>query len=509
MSTHSENNKRIAKNTLALYVRMLLLLVINLYTSRVVLKILGVEDYGIYNIVGGVIIFFSFINSALAGATQRFLNYELGRNDTEKLKSVFNASVYVHLIVILIIILLGETVGLWFIHTQLNIPQARLHAALIVYHLSIVTFCIHVLRAPFNASIIANENMKYYAYISIVEAVLKLVIAYALLLSSFDKLIFYGTLTLITSLIMTGVCIIYSKRHFYFIVINRRYEKSIITSLLSFSLWSCFGNLSNIVSSQGLNVLLNIFWGVAINAAMGLANHISAAAGGFVGNFQTAFNPSIVKLYASGDIERHNNLVYQASKVSFFLFWFFFVPFVFNAYYVLDLWLDEVPTFTDLFCQLLMADLCLSALSGPLWVSAQATGKIRAYMLTVGCLNILSLPVSYLLLKFGYSPYIVMVVKIGLDLCTYIYRLFFLRSNMNFSLIIYVRKVVFPILKVIILSIPFPVLICLRTTQGLSRLLDTTSAAVIVIALTVYYAGLSKEERAFCCKLIKNKLKKE
>ena len=508
MSQPSENNKRIAKNTLALYVRMLLLLLITLYTSRVVLKVLGVTDYGIYNIVGGVIVFFSFINSALAGATQRFLNYELGRDNKKKIKSVFNASLYVHIIVILIIVVLGETVGLWFVYTQLNIPSERFHAGLTVYHLSIVTFCINVLRAPFNAAIIANEKMTYYAYISIVEAALKLAIVYLLALSAFDKLVFYGMLTLITTLVITGFYVLYCKRNFSFVGISRHCDKTIVKSLLSFSLWSCFGNLSNIVSSQGLNILLNLFWGVTVNAAMGLANHVSAAIYGFIGNFQTAFNPSIIKLYASEEIERHNNLIYQASKISFFLFWILFIPFVLNSYYVLDIWLDKVPQFTDTFCQLLLIDQCLFALSGPLWVSAQATGLIKNYMLTVGALNMLTLPVSYLFLYLGYSPSIVIVVKILFDLCTYIYRLYFLRSKIDFPLMEYVRKVILPILKVVILSLPLPVLVCWGMGQGFPCLAATTLVALITISLVAYYAGLSKTERVFCLNLIKKKFEK-
>lgn len=508
MPQPSENNKRIAKNTLALYVRMFLLLLITLYTSRVVLKVLGVTDYGIYNIVGGVIVFFSFINSALAGATQRFLNYELGKNDSGKLKSVFNASLYVHLIVVVIIVVLGETVGLWFVYTQLNIPPERFHAGLAVYHLSIVTFCINVLRAPFNAAIIANEKMTYYAYISIVEAVLKLAIVYLLTLSAFDKLIFYGGLTLITSVVITGIYILYCKRNFYFVGISRRCEKTTVKSLLSFSLWSCFGNLSNIVSSQGLNILLNLFWGVTVNAAMGLANHVSAAIYGFIGNFQTAFNPSIIKLYASEEIERHNKLIYQASKMSFFLFWLLFIPFVLNSYYILDIWLDKVPLFTDIFCQLLLADQCLFALSGPLWVSAQATGQIKNYMLTVGILNMLTLPVSYLFLFWGYNPSIVIVIKILFDLCTYIYRLYFLKYKIGFPLLEYVRKVVLPILKVIILSLPLPVFVYFVVEQEIFCLITTTLTALTTVLLSVYCAGLSKTERDFCLEFIKKKFEK-
>lgn len=508
MPQPSENNKRIAKNTLALYVRMFLLLLITLYTSRVVLKVLGVTDYGIYNIVGGVIVFFSFINSALAGATQRFLNYELGKNDSGKLKSVFNASLYVHLIVVVIIVVLGETVGLWFVYTQLNIPPERFHAGLVVYHLSIVTFCINVLRAPFNAAIIANEKMTYYAYISIVEAVLKLAIVYLLTLSAFDKLIFYGGLTLITSVVITGIYILYCKRNFYFVGISRRCEKTTVKSLLSFSLWSCFGNLSNIVSSQGLNILLNLFWGVTVNAAMGLANHVSAAIYGFIGNFQTAFNPSIIKLYASEEIKRHNNLIYQASKISFFLLWILFIPFVLNSYYILDIWLDKVPQFTDTFCQLLLVDQCLFALSGPLWVSAQATGQIKNYMLTVGVLNMLTLPVSYLFLHWEYSPSVVIVVKILFDLCTYTYRLYFLRQKMDFPLMKYVYKVILPIVKVIILSLPLPFFVYWAMKQGFFCLIATTLTTLTTVLLSVYCVGLSKTERVFCLNFIKKKFEK-
>lgn len=502
------DNKRIAKNTLALYVRMAVILLITLYTSRVVLNTLGASDYGIYNIVGGIVVLFSFINTALASSTQRFLNFELGRGDLTKLKEVFNASLHVHILIIITIAVLAETIGLWFVCEKLSIPDGRMSAAIWVYHLSVITFCVNVFRAPFNAAIIAKEKMQFYAYVSIIEAVLKLVIVYMLLSAPFDKLVYYGCLTLTVNTIVTLTYIFYCKKNFIFIIFKSRSSWTTMKPMLGFSVWACFGNISNIVSSQGLNIILNLFWGVTVNAAMGIANQVSSAVYGFVGNFQTAFNPQIVKLYAAKEIGTFNKLVYRASKVSFFLYWILLLPMLLNSYFILELWLKNVPDYTDAFVKIILIDNICFALSGPLWMAAQATGKIRNYMLTVGILNMMSLPFSYFALRLGCEPTSVIWVKMCFDTSTYIYRLFFMRKETGLSLGAYFVNAFMPIALVSIITLPLPLILCHFLDQGIIRLLSTTVVTTVTIALATYYLGLSKSERGKVVELVKVKLRK-
>lgn len=507
MKTSSENNKVIFKNTVFLYVRMLLILAISLYTSRVVLNILGVEDYGIYNIVGGIVILFSFLNSSLASATQRFLNFELGRNNIHRVKDVFIASLHAHFLIALVILLLSESVGLWIIKTQLNIPIARFNAALWTYHLSIFTFCINIIRIPFNAAIIASERMAFYAYVSIFESLGKLGVVYLLLLSSIDKLIFYSILQALVCSLITLAFIFYCIKEFRFVSFSLKYKKTQLKEILSFSGWSCYGNLSNIAASQGLNLLLNLFFGVTVNAAMGIANQVSSAVYGFVGNFQTAFNPQLVKLYSSDKKEDMLLLIYRASRISFYLLLLITLPLLFNTEYVLFLWLNQVPEFTTIFCQLILIDHFFFALSGPLWVSAQANGKIAKYMITVGNFNILTLILSYVILKLGAPAISVILCKIIIDLIVYVYRIIYLKKRIGLNIKEYSYTTIVPIIKVTLISLPIPyVFESLTESNNIINLIIKVFVTVFVSSLIIYYCGLTRNERNFMIKSVKNKL---
>lgn len=487
---------------------MIVILVITLYTSRVILSALGASDYGIYNIVGGIVVLFSFINTALASSTQRFLNYEIGRGDESALKSVFNASIHVHVLIIIAIALLAETVGLWFLYAKISIPPGRMTAAVWVYHLSVLTFCVNVFRAPFNAAIIAKEKMQFFAYVSIVEVVLKLLIVYMLLLSPIDRLVYYGCLTLGVNIVITLAYIFYCRRRFSFIVIRRRCTWESMKPLLGFSVWSCFGNISNLVSSQGLNIVLNLFFGVTVNAAMGIANQVSSAVFGFVGNFQTAFTPQIVQLYARDEAILFRKLIYRASKVSFFLYWIMLLPMLLNSSYILQLWLKDVPDYTNAFVQVILIDQICFALAGPLWTAAQATGRIRNYMLVVGTLNIMTLPFAYIGLRAGLPPTSVILVKIAFDISTYVYRLFFLRRETAFAIRAYLGNALLPICLVCLATIPLPLLLCHYVGQGALRLCTTTALTTVTIILASYYIGMDRSERAQIVNFVKAKLKR-
>ena len=322
MSTIVSENRRIAKNTILLYFRMILLLCVSLYTSRVILDALGFVDYGIYNVVGGVVAMFSFVNMALANSTSRFITYALGKDDVNYSRKVFNASFKVHLLIAIVVFIIAETVGLWFLHNKLVIPDNRLQTAVWVYHLSVISSLISILYAPFNAVIIAHEKMGAFAFMSILEGLLKLSFALYISVTDFDRLLLYAILLLCASVINVFVYLIYCIRNFTEVIFTRRGDTSIIKEISSFAGWSMIGNLAYIGYTQGLNILLNLFFGPQVNAARGISNQLQGAVMGFVTNFQMAINPQITKSFAKQDFSRLHTLVFSSSKFSFFLLYY-------------------------------------------------------------------------------------------------------------------------------------------------------------------------------------------
>ena len=499
-------NKRIVKNTIYLYVRMLILMLVSLYTSRIILKILGVEDFGIYNVVGGVVVLFSFLNNALAGATQRFLNYEIGIGEGNKLKLVFSSSIFAHVLIIAGIILLSETIGLWFVSTQLNIPEERQSVVFWVYQLSIIVFCLNIIKAPYNAVLIAHEKMDFYAYFSIMEVLLKLGVVYLLLYIPYDKLITYSTLLVGVNLLVTLSYMYYSVRKFPYSKLSLNFDKSLVRQIFNFSMWSCYGNLSNVVSTHGLNFVLNAFFGVIANASMGIATQVTAAIGGFVGNFQTAVNPQLIKLYAAKNIKEMTSLIFYSSKMSFFLYFIMLSPVLLNMDYILHLWLGEVPQYASFFCQLMILDQLLFTMSGPLWVSAQASGIIKVYMLVVGTLNMISLPLAYVFMLMGYDAGMVLCAKIIMDIITYGYRIYYLKKNISMSIYEYMRLVAKPTMSVIIVCSPIFYVFSNFQINSISMLVVSVVVFVSLLVIASYYIGLTRKERIFCTQTIKNKL---
>ena len=345
----SENNKRIFKNTMMLYCRMLLMLFVSLYTSRITLSTLGIENFGIYNVVGGVVVLFSFLSSAMSSATQRFLNFELGKSDGQRVRQVFGMSLVVHAVIAIIVLFLAETIGLWFLNNKLNIPDSRMVAANWVYQLSIFGTIVGILRVPYNATIIAHERMSYYAYLGIAEAILKLVVVFTLTLVSVDKLILFAILLQSVSLLLLFVNVTYCVRKFNSAWPVFVKDRALFCDLISFSGWSLFGAVANVSRDQGVNVILNLFYGVTANAAMGVANQVNGAVYQFVSNFQVAFSPQIVKSYSAGERGYFNSLVFNASKYSFFLMWFLSLPVLVNTDFILNLWLKNPPEYASEF----------------------------------------------------------------------------------------------------------------------------------------------------------------
>ena len=357
MSDVSANNKRIAKNTLLLYVRMLFMMAISLFTSRVILGTLGVEDYGIQNVVGGIVAMFGFLNGSMSSATQRYITFALGKGDKDRLQTVFCTALQIHALIAVIIVLLGETVGLWFLYNKMQLPADRMDAAFWVLQCSIVSTVVMIVSVPYNACIIAHEKMSAFAYISVLEAVLKLVIVYLLLVFPFDKLIVLAVLTLLVQLFIRFCYSIYCHRHFEETKYRHVWDKTLFREMNGFAVWSLWGNLSVVLYTQGLNMILNVFFGPVVNAARAIAVQVQGAVQQFVGNFQMALNPQITKNYAAGNLEQMHSLMFRSARFSFLLLFFLSLPVLLETEFILTLWLKTVPDNAVIFTQIMI---CIS-----------------------------------------------------------------------------------------------------------------------------------------------------
>jgi O-antigen/teichoic acid export membrane protein len=490
----SENSKRIARNTVMLYIRMLFSMGVGLYTSRIVLNVLGVGDFGTYNIIGGVVVLFAFLKNALSSATQRFLNFEMGKGNPEELKKVFNTSMTVHVSIAVIIILLSESIGLWFVNTQLNFPAGRMDAVNWVYQLTIIGFIVGIIIVPYNASIIANERMSFYAYVSIVEVSVKLAVALLIVYIGYDRLITYTLLNTVASFLFFFVYKIYCNSKFDFCSYERIWDKVLYKKLIGFSSWSLMTGIANIGKSQGINILLNIFCGVTMNAAVGIANQLSGALNNFVFNFQQAFSPQIMKSYAAGDKAYFSKLIFQTSKVSYYMLLILSLPVLMNTETILVLWLKNVPEYTLIFSKLTILYILIDAISGPLWVSVQAIGDIKKYQIVISSVLLLNLPLSYLFLKVGLPPYSILWVGIVLCVAALIVRLVFLKKLIAFPLVLFSKEVLLRIVLVTVVSLPLPILVHIFTT-GYEGMVLNIIVCFISVGSAVFVLGLKSEER--------------
>lgn len=505
MSITSDNNKRIAKNTLFLYARMLLIMGVTLYTSRVVLQVLGVEDFGIYNVVGGIVVLFTFVNNAMVTSTQRFLNYEMGRKDLEATKHVFSASITIHVGIALLTLVLAETVGLWFLKHYIKYPANREWTVMATYQFSILTTCVSIIRTPYNAAIIAHERMSFYAYISVIEAVLRLLIVYLLTLAPFDRLIFYAFLMFAVMVLVTFCYCMYCHRSFVACHFRFVRKKGVYKNLMGFSGWSLLGGVANVGASQGLNILLNLFFGVTVNAAMGIANQVHTAIYSFVGNFQTAFNPQIVKSYASSNRDYFIDLIIRTSKYSYFLLFVISLPIYICCEEVLLLWLGEIPNYTASFCRLMIVFSLLDALQGSLWVSVQATGKIRNYQILMSIMILSNLPLSYLFLKQGYTPEVVLKVKVIMHVLIYIARVIYLYKIISLPILRYFSETILRSLIVTFLSFVIMQFFMVYEIVPMN-LLSSVLLSLLCNVIFIYSFGLDKMEKNKIINLIKRYL---
>lgn len=493
----ASSNKRIAKNTLLLYARMLLLLVVSLYTSRIVLATLGVEDYGLYNVVGGVVVMFTFINKAMGNSTSRFITFALGKGDEAELKNVVGVSFLIHWVIAGIILLLAETVGLWFLYNKMIIPDERMTAALWVYQFSVISCMVSIVSVPFNSMIIAHEKMGAFAFISILDAVLKLVIVYLIQISPFDKLVFYAALILGVSILDRIIYQVYCYRHFEEAKGIKYKKTGLVKQMTSFAVWAMVGNLAYVGYTQGLNILLNMFFGPAVNAARGVAVQVEGVINGFVTNFQTAVNPQITKSYAADERGRVRDLLFLSSKFSYFLLLILCLPVFLEAPTLLGLWLVEVPDHTVNYIRLLILIMMAQALHNPVSMIKSATGRIRAYQLTIGGILILIVPISYIALKMGAPSEAVFVIHLIVQLTAQTIAVLMVRKDIGLSFWYYVKNVVLNVLFITLISCIIPVLLYLKLDYSITSMIIVAFVAVVSVGLTVLYLGLNKQERTF------------
>lgn len=500
----SSNNKRIAKNTLLLYFRMLLMMVVTLYTSRVVLATLGVEDYGIYNVVGGVVTMFGFISGCMSTATQRYLTFELGKGRVKRLQEVFNVSILIHGIVALVILVVAETIGLWFLWNKMQIPTGRLDAAFWVYQSSVLAALIMIMSIPYNATIIAHERMSAFACISVLEVLLKLGIVYLLLLLNVDKLILYAVL-IVAVQFAVRICYGWYCSHFKETRIRLTWNRCLIKEMLSFAGWSIVGNAAYVAYTQGINVLLNIFFGPTVNAARAISVQVQHAVNMFSQNFQTAINPQITKSYAASDYVEMYTLIYRSSKFTFFLLLFFSLPVMIETEYMLNLWLTVVPDDTVIFTRLILCTTIIDSMANPLMVAVTATGHIRRYHIIVGGCLLSIIPLSYGVLKLGCSPASVLVVHFLLSVVAFAIRLCIVTRMINMPLYIYIKEVILKSLKVVVLSVPVPLVISFYLHTSF---IVTGVVCVVSVSVISYVFGLDENERTFVGKRLKGALLK-
>lgn len=500
----SDNNKRIAKNTLLLYFRMLFMMVVSLYTSRVILNALGVEDFGIYNVVGGVVAMFTVISGSLSAAISRFITYELGKGDQSKLNKIFSASVTIQLLLSLIIVVLIESVGVWFLNAKMTIPADRVTAANWVLQFSIITFVINLISVPYNAAIIAHERMSAFAYISIFEAIGKLAIAFFIMWSPIDKLIYYAILMCTVAVIVRLTYGHYCKKHFTECTYHFHWDKDILKQMFGFAGWNFIGASSVVFRDQGGNIILNIFFGPTVNAARGIANQVNTAITGFVQNFMTALNPQITKSYASGDGEYMMTLIFQGARLSFYMLLLLSLPVLINTHYILVIWLKIVPEHAVSFVRLILIFAMCESISNPLITAMLATGKIRNYQIVVGGLQLLNLPLSYICLKTGFVPESILVVAIIISLACLFARLYMLRGMIGLSSILYMKNVFLNVLVVALLSAIIPYMLFCYMKETFFSFIIITLIAVLCTLVVEFYIGCNQKERFFVLNKVRN-----
>lgn len=504
------SNKRLAKNTLILYIRMFITMMISLYTSRIVLNALGVDDYGLYNVIAGVVAMTSVFTAGMASATQRFLSYELGLKNREGISKIFSSCVEVHILLAFLLFVFAEVIGLWLLYNKLQIPDGRIDVAFWLLQFSLLSICISLITIPYSAFIISFEKMNIYAYISIFDAICKLIIAFLVSQVSCDKLLLYGLLLSQITVLNLIIYYIYCKlkhpeTHFSLI-----WDKAIIKRIFSFTSWTILGQGGMVIAIQGTNILMNIFHTVAANASLGIANQVNSAIKGLSGNFFTAFQPQITKSYAVGDYSHVIRLTNSASKMSFFLIYIVSLPIILNIGFLLKIWLGIVPQYADLFCIIIVVSTMFDVIGNPFWVCVYASGKIKKMQVFSFCIFILELLLFGVACCIGLSPYIALLVKIiGAILLLCIRVKEGVAILQDYKINSFFSDIVFPILITTFVSTILGLGVKMIMNDDL--LLNVISIFLIVIlsAIVAYFLGLTKHERSYTRMIIKEKIRRK
>lgn len=507
MREHNYSSARIAKNTIALYIRSFVSMLITLYASRILLKTLGVDDFGIYNVVGGVVMLFSFLNSSLVVSTQRFLNYEMGRGNYKRINDIFCTSVNIQLFVAVGIFIIGEVIGLFVLYNYLSIPEERIHIAFWVLQFSILTLVVNIISVPYNAFIIAKEDMKSFAYIDILNALLKLLVIFIIGLFGRDKLFLYALLILFVQIIIRIIYSIYCNQKYLETKFHFYWEGELMKEMLSFSSWTSLSAITYLLNNYGISILYNIFYGVAINAAIGIANQVNAAILGLVGNFTTSFNPQITKNYASGDWDRVELLHFTGSKFSFFLMSILAAPIILNVDSILYLWLDNVPPHTGAFSQIILCIALITSLTSTSNTLVRSTGRIKGYELILNSIIVFFLILSFVCFKLHtsiYVPYMMLIVSS-------IFVSFFVAYRsckcVKVSCKCYLYSVHFRMLMAFVVGMCIAFVLQFDK-NGFCFLILNVASSIFIIALCEYLLGFNLKEKMFLRHSMSNLLSK-
>lgn len=502
----SSNNRRIAKNTILLYIRSIIIICISLYTSRVVLNALGVEDYGIYNAVGGVVAMFSLISGSLSNAISRFITYELGKGDISRLKSVFSTSINIQICLAAVIFTLGLLVGGWFLNTHMNIPDGRMTAANWVLVCSLLMFCINLISIPYSACIIAHERMSAFAYVSIVDAVLRLLVCYLIVISPFDRLISYSVLLVAVALIIRLIYGIYCSRNFEECHYKSGHDRGLLKQMGGFAGWTFITNGCWMFNTQGVNILINIFFGVTLNAARGIATQVDGAIQQFVNNFTTAVNPQITKYYAAGQKNEMFTLVCRGARFSYFLLLIFALPVMMEAEYILELWLKTVPEHSVIFLRLSIIGSMVNMLGNTGYTACLATGDVKRYSILISLVGVLVFPLTWIAFRLGFpaeSTYVIFIaVYIGVEAA----RLYMMKWLLGFPPMLFIKDVILRILVVTPVALAMPLAVVYLIPDGsFFRLVLTVFSSVLMTLASVYFLGLSRHERGVVLQKLKSR----
>ncbi|MBV3431134.1 lipopolysaccharide biosynthesis protein [Prevotella copri] len=496
-SQTTDNNKRIAKNTLLLYFRMLLMMFVTLFTSREVLDKLGVSDYGIYNVVGGVVAMLGFLNSSMSNAVQRYLSFEIGKNNEAGVNRIFNVSLFAHAGIAVFVFIVMEIVGVWYLNTHMNIPAERMDAANWVLQCSIFTTLFTIVQVPYNAIIISKEQMGIYAYISILEVVLKLLVVYMLAIGNFDKLKLYSVLIMVVTIGIVMIYRCYCTRKYKEAKFKFVKDWNLLKQIVGFASWNMLGELAWVFTGQGVNIILNSFFGPVVNAARGLAEQVNGAVNRFVANFQTAVNPQLIKNYASDQLGEMKTLLFRSTRFSYYLLLALSLPIILKMDFILHLWLKEVPDYTTGFCQLVLVSSLVSTLSNFLAQVARAYGKIRNYQIIVSIFLFLNFPLSYIVLKFGCSPLSTMFVNIGVNAMLLFVRLRLTNRMIQMTYGSFIRNVLFPVIIVTSVALVIPLTIYFMLDNSIISFIIVCLVSFVSVGVSTYALGMNANERQY------------